>query len=147
LISNKAKGVAATKEKEVVSSDHQFRFLDVPTKIREMIYDMRTEDDQKHRERRNRSLDLSRTTRSCSKVWVAFSRFGNRDKSRRKIGPTAEQEEQEIKLRTLLINGINRRTNKARVQGVYIAGCHDAFQKYNVEHEMYTRRCPRENHN
>jgi hypothetical protein len=151
MISAENKKVVKTKKNGVVRNDQPFRFLDLPFEIRNMIYDVSMEDDEEARQSRIRPCDKPeryryRSGASGSRRRILIAGYSRRDEGKCKIEPTSEQKKQESGLRALFNRVIKRRLNKETTDGLYTAGCREAFEKYEAEHEMYTRRCAHKNH-
>lgn len=127
--------------------EQPFRFLDLPTEIRNRIYDFSIHDDAVMRQSRVRSRDPS--PRRARRRFVGLGGFGSRScyvmewyrvraRKRQAIEPTEEQKHKENELHKLLNKLSRQHLQKAEKEHGLSNGFREAFDMHRREHDMYT---------
>jgi hypothetical protein len=135
-------------DKEDDSAGQFFPFMDFPAEIRNLIYDFTLEDDkQERRERiRDRDTQYGRHQGLGSRCYPVLSSLTKRAKEKRMLSPTHEQKQEEGQLKRIRNRLAERHLKRASEEAPLTAGCSEAFERYRLEHDMYTSRCPHEEH-
>jgi hypothetical protein len=131
--------IPMTKSYNLMSTRQPFfPFLDLPAEIRNQIYDICLADEKDERDPDMEQRQVETYGIRGSQTRLVYDAYQNRVHHIRNSIPTPTQLQRDSERRTLLDRIIQRLLKREEKGGKLTAGARGAFERYQLEHKMYT---------